>query len=228
MVTHTLLDLHGSIPALEMVTIGRIHDVNTLDQIRIEPGAFYVLDRGYLDFARLYRIHQTGAFFVIRSKSNFDSRRLYSVSVDRTTGVICDQRITPNGQATRKRYQELLRRVRYKDAATGKKLDFLTNNTALPATTICALYKQRWQVELFFKWIKQNLCIRHFLGNSENAVKTQICAQLPICPDCNHQEGTATDSSTLHLPTDSVGVFIRENPVGKRLERIRLQKVVSL
>lgn len=174
---HTLLDLHGSIPALVLVTIGRIHDVNTLDQIRIEPGAFYVLDRGYLDFARLYRIHQTGAFFVIRSKSNFDSRRLYSVSVDRTTGVICDQRITPNGQATRKRYPELLRRVRYKDATTGKKLDFLTNNTALPATTICALYKQRWQVELFFKWIKQNLCIRHFLGNSENAVKTQIwCA----------------------------------------------------
>lgn len=174
---HTLLDLRGSIPALVVVTIGRIHDVNTLDVIIFEPGAFYVLDRGYLDFERLLRIHQSGAFYVIRAKSTLDASRVYSAHVDRTTGVFCDQRIVLNGRATKKRYPELLRRIRYQDADTGRKLIFLTNNTVLPASTICALYKQRWRIELFFKWIKQNLCIKHFLGNSENAVKTQIwCA----------------------------------------------------
>ena len=140
-------------------------------------GAFYVMDRGYLDFARLYRMHRAGAFFVTRSKRGMDARRVYSTQTDRSTGVICDQRIALNGFYARNNYPEQLRRIRFKDPETGKTLVFLTNNTTLPALTIAALYKSRWQVELFFKWIKQHLRIKKFLGTSENAVKTQIwCA----------------------------------------------------
>ena len=152
-------------------------DVNVLDLLPIEAGAFYVMDRGYLDFHRLYKLHQTGAFFVTRAKRGMDARRVYSSPTDRSTGVICDQMILMNGFYTAKDYPEQLRRIRFKDPVSGKTLVFLTNNTTLPALIVAALYKSRWQVELFFKWIKQHLRIKRFLGTSENAVKTQIwCA----------------------------------------------------
>jgi hypothetical protein len=174
---HTVLDLRGAIPAFIHISDGKLHDVNVLDMLALEAGAFYVMDRGYLDFARLYSLHQTGAFFVTRAKSPMDARRVYSASTDHATGVLCDQRVMLNGYYSAKKYPEHLRRIRFKDPESGKMLVFLTNNTALPALTICALYKSRWQVELFFKWIKQHLRIKHFLGNSENAVKTQVwCA----------------------------------------------------
>lgn len=174
---HTLLDLRGAIPAFIHISDGKLHDVNVLDMLSLEAGAFYVMDRGYVDFARLYTLHQAGAFFVTRAKSPMDARRVYSATTDRTTGVISDQQVMLNGHYSAKKYPEHLRRIRFKDPESGKTLIFLTNNTALPALTIAALYKSRWQVELFFKWIKQHLRIKHFLGTSENAVKTQVwCA----------------------------------------------------
>ena len=174
---HTLLDLRGAIPTFIHISDGKLHDVNVLDILPIEAGAFYVMDRGYLDFARLYKLHQIGAFFVTRAKHGMDAHRVYSAPTDRSTGVICDQVIALNGFYTAKNYPEQLRRISFKDPETGKRLVFLTNNTTLPPLTIAALYKSRWQVELFFKWIKQHLRIKKFLGTSENAVKTQIwCA----------------------------------------------------
>ncbi len=174
---HTLLDLRGNIPAFLHISDGKMGDVKVLDILSIEAGAFYIMDRGYLDFARLYTMHQSAAFFVTRAKSNFNARRLYSASVDKSTGVICDQRVALNGHYSGQDYPEQLRRIRFKDPETGKTLVFLTNNTSLPAHVIAQLYKSRWQVELFFKWIKQHLRIKKFLGTSENAVKTQIwCA----------------------------------------------------
>jgi hypothetical protein len=171
---HTLLDLRGNIPSFIHVSDGKLHDVHALDMLLPEPGAIYVMDRGYVDFARLHVLHQAGAFFVTRAKSNLDAHRVYSAPVDRTAGVICDQTIALDGYVTRRDYPEHLRRIRFKDAETGKTLVFLTNQVMLPALTICALYKSRWQVELFFKWIKQHLRIKQFYGTSENAVKTQI------------------------------------------------------
>jgi hypothetical protein len=174
---HTLLDLRGSIPAFIHISDGKMHEVNVLDILVLEPGAFYVMDRGYLNFARLFQMHQAGAFFVTRAKSNMNARRVYSAKVDRSSGIICDQTIALNGHYAAQDYPEHLRRIRLKDPETQKTLAFLTNNTSLPPLTIAALYKSRWQVELFFKWIKQHLRIKKFLGNSENAVKTQIwCA----------------------------------------------------
>ena len=174
---HTLLDLRGAIPAFIHISDGKLHDVNVLDILPVEAGAFYVMDRGYVDFARLYAMHQAGAFFVTRAKAGMDARRVYSDPVDRSTGIICDQRVMLNGHYSAKKYPEHLRRIRFKDPESGKTLVFLTNNTTLPALSIAALYKSRWQVELFFKWIKQHLRIKRFLGTSENAVKTQIwCA----------------------------------------------------
>jgi transposase len=174
---HTLLDLRGAIPAFIHISDGKMHEVNVLDLITVEAGAFYVMDRGYLDFARLFKMHQAGAFFVTRAKHNMNARRVYSRPTDRTTGLIADQAIAMNGFYISQDYPEHLRRIRFKDPDTGKTLIFLTNNTALPPLTIAALYKNRWQVELFFKWIKQHLRIKKFLGTSENAVKTQIwCA----------------------------------------------------
>jgi len=174
---HTLLDLRGAIPAFIHISDGKLHDVNVLDMLAFEAGAFYVMDRGYVDFERLYVLHQAGAFFVTRAKSPMDARRVYSAPTDRSTGVISDQQVMLNGFYSARKYPEHLRRVRFKDAESGKTLVFLTNNSALPALTIAALYKSRWQVELFFKWIKQHLRIKHFLGNTENAVKTQVwCA----------------------------------------------------
>src|SRR5580658_7372009 len=171
---HTLLDLRGSIPSFIHVSDGKLHDVHALDLLLPEPGAIYVMDRGYVDFARLHRLDQFGAFFVTRAKSNIGAHRVYSAQTDRSTGIICDQSIALSGHATRTHYPERLRRVRYKDAETGKTLVFLTNHFDLPALTIAALYKNRWKVELFFKWIKQHLRIKKFYGTSENAVKTQI------------------------------------------------------
>jgi len=171
---HTLLDLRGNIPSFIHISDGKLSDVNVLDVLMLEAGAIYVMDRGYLDFTRLYVLHQAHAFFVTRAKSNTRLKRIYSAAVDRSTGIICDQTIALTGATSRKDYPEHLRRIRYKDAKTGKTLVFLTNNFALPAATICALYKARWQVELFFKWIKQHLRIKKFYGTTENAVKSQI------------------------------------------------------
>ena len=174
---HTLLDLRGAIPAFIHISDGKMHEVNVLDFLPIEAGAFYVMDRGYLDFGRLYKMHQGGAFFVTRAKRNLNARRIYSAAKVRGAGIVCDQTIAMNGFYVSQDYPEHLRRIRFRDPETGKTLIFLTNNTVLPALTIAALYKQRWQVELFFKWIKQHLRIKKFLGTSENAVKTQIwCA----------------------------------------------------
>jgi len=171
---HTLLDLRGAIPSFVHISDGKLHDVNVLDLLIPEAGAIYVMDRGYLDFARLHVLHQAGAFFVTRAKSNLHARRVYSVPTDRAAGIICDQTIALNGHYSQQLYPDHLRRVRLRDAESAKTLVFLSNQFALPATTICALYKARWQVELFFKWVKQHLRIKRFYGTSENAVKSQI------------------------------------------------------
>ena len=171
---HTLLDLRGSIPSFIHVSDGKLHDVHALDLLTPEAGAIYVMDRGYVDFACLHRLHLAGAFFVTRAKSNLKAHRVYSAPTDRDTGILCDQTIALEGFYSKQDYPTYLRRVRFKDPETGKTLVFLTNQMSLPAATICALYKSRWQVELFFKWIKQHLRIKQFFGTSENAVKTQI------------------------------------------------------
>ena len=171
---HTLLDLRGNIPAFIHITNGKVHDVNVLDQFLPESGAFYVMDRGYIDFERLYRFTLESAFFVVRAKTNVLLRRRYSHPVDPATGVRSDQTVVLASLESASVYPDALRKVSYVDAETGKQFVFLTNNFALPATTIAAIYKQRWQVELFFKWIKQHLRIKAFYGTSENAVKTQI------------------------------------------------------
>jgi len=171
---HTLLDLRGNIPTFIHISDGKLHDVNALDLLIPEPGAFYIMDRGYLDFARLYRFMLLGAFFVIRAKSNFQFRRLYSDPIDKDSGVRCDQTVVLTGYYSAQHYPQKLRRIKYYDATTGKTFVFLTNNFSLPALTIADLYRCRWQVELFFKWIKQHLRIKAFFGTSENAVKSQI------------------------------------------------------
>ena len=171
---HTLLDLRGNIPSFVHISNGKLHDVHALDLLLPEAGAIYVMDRGYVDFARLYVLHQAGAFFVTRAKSNLDAHRVYSAPTDRATGIIADQTIALDGYSTSKDYPVHLCRVRFKDAASGKRLVFLTNHFTLPAALICDLYKSRWQVELFFKWIKQHLRIKQFYGTSDNAVRTQI------------------------------------------------------
>jgi hypothetical protein len=181
---HTLLDLRGNIPTFIRITPAQLHDVHFLDDLLLEPGAFYVMDRGYLDFTRLHRWTLAGAFFVTRARKNFRFRRLTSRKAEKTNGVICDQTIDLQYFYSIKGYPSPLRRIRYRDPNTGKKLVFLTNNFALPAKTIADLYRSRWQVELFFKWIKQHLRIKAFYGTSQNAVKTQVwtavCAYLLV------------------------------------------------
>ena len=177
---HTLIDLRGNIPTVIFITHGKVHDVNILDDLIIEAGAIYVMDRGYLDFERLYKINQSLAFFVTRAKSNFDFKRLYSRRVDKATGVLCDQIVTLQGFYAKKSYPDKLRRIKYYDADKRKSLVFLTNNFLLPAVTIADIYRCRWQVELFFKWIKQHLRIKAFYGTSENAVKTQIWIAISV------------------------------------------------
>jgi len=171
---HTLLDLRGNIPTFLHISDGKLHDVNVLDLLVPEPGAFYVMDRGYIDFERLHRLHEAGSFFVTRAKSNLNAQRRYSHPVDRSTGLICDQTVVLTGFYSRQDFDTPLRRIRFRDPETDKRLVFLTNNFTLPAITITALYRCRWQVELFFKWIKQHLRIKVFFGTSENAVKSQI------------------------------------------------------
>jgi hypothetical protein len=171
---HTLLDLHGNIPSFIHISDGKMHDVNVLDLLLPEPGAYYVMDRGYLDFARLHRLHEAGSFFVTRAKSNLKAERRYSHAVDRSTGLICDQTVILSGFYSHKDFPVPLRRIKFRDPTTDQRLLFLTNQFTLPALSIAQLYRCRWQVELFFKWIKQHLRIKAFFGTSENAVKTQI------------------------------------------------------
>jgi len=177
---HTLLDLRGNIPSFIHVSDGKLHDVNVLDLMIPEPTAIYVMDRAYLDFERLFGLHEAGAFFVTRAKSNTDLQRIYSAPSDRTQGIICDQTVALSGFYSHKHYPHYLRRIRFKDPETGKTLVFLTNLFGPPAVTICELYKARWQVELFFKWIKQHLRIKKFYGTSENAVKVQIWTAVSV------------------------------------------------
>ena len=176
---HTLLDLRGCIPSVLIVTTGKVHDVRILDQLPIEPGAIYIVDRGYIDFTRLHSIHQTGGFFVTRAKNNFRFQRLYSQPVT-SPAVRCDQIVIPGNFYARRNYSSKLRRIRYVDPDTQKQLTFLTNNFTLPADTVADLYRCRWQVELFFKWIKQHLRIKAFYGTTENAVKTQIWIAITV------------------------------------------------
>jgi len=171
---HTLLDLRGNIPSFIFISDGKMHDVNILDQLLPEAGAFYIVDRGYVDFERLARLDDAGSFFITRAKSNLKARRRYSRPVDRSTGLVCDQTVFLTGFYSRQGFNRPLRRIKFNDPQTGKRLVFLTNNFALDALAIAKLYKSRWQVELFFKWIKQHLRIKAFFGTSENAVKSQI------------------------------------------------------
>lgn len=178
---HTLVDLNGpTIPSFIHISDGKMHDVNALDLLTFEPGAYYVWDRGYVDFERLYRVHLAGSFFVTRAKRGMDARRLYSNPVDRETGVICDQIVVLRGFYSHKGYPDKFRRIRFNDPQTGKRLTFITNNMTLPALTICLLYKHRWRVELFFKWVKQHLRIKRFYGHSPNAVKSQIWIAISV------------------------------------------------
>jgi hypothetical protein len=177
---HTLIDLHGPIPSLIHISDGKMHDVKALDLIRYERGAYYVFDRGYVDFERLYTLHQAGSFFVTRAKKGMHARRVYSRPVDRASGLMCDQLIVLEGYYSHQGYPEQLRRIRFKDPESGKRLVFITNNISLPALTICLLYKKRWSVELFFKWIKQHLRLKRFYGHSPNAVKSQIWIAISV------------------------------------------------
>jgi len=177
---HTLLDVRARIPSVIIITSGKVHDVNILDEFLFEPGAIYVMDRGYVDFKRLHHIQESSAFFVTRAKRNFRCRRLYSHQVDKTTGVQCDQTIILTGFYARKSYPEKLHRIRYLDPETNKRFVFITNNHVLPAAIIALLYRARWHVELFFKWIKQHLRIKAFYGTTENAVKTQIWIAISV------------------------------------------------
>jgi hypothetical protein len=177
---HTLLDLHGNIPSLILITNAKVHDVNILDLIPFEPGALYIMDRGYLDFARFHIIQTASAFFITRTKSNFSFKRLYSHPVDKTKGLQSDQTIVLKGFYAKKDYPEKLRRIRLYDSVDQKYLIFLTNNFSLPSITITELFRCRWQIELFFKWIKQHLRIKSFYGTSDNAVKTQIWIAISV------------------------------------------------
>jgi hypothetical protein len=177
---HTLLDLRGNIPTFIHISDGKLHDVNVLDILPPEPGAFYIMDRAYVDFKRLYAFHTAGSFFVVRAKSNTKYRRRYSHPTDKSGGVRCDQAIVLTGVNTQKDYPQSIRRIKYYDAQTGKTFNFLTNNFIIPAQTVADLYRYRWQVELFFKWIKQHLRIKSFFGTTENAVKSQIWVAISV------------------------------------------------
>jgi len=177
---HTLLALQGNIPTVVIVTTGKTHDVKILDDLVYEAGAFYIMDRGYVDFQRLYHLHQQAAFFVTRAKKNFRFRRRYSHPIDKTTGLRFDQTVVLSGFYTQRQYPDALRRIGFRDPDTGKALVFLSNNFTVPALTIAQLYRCRWQIELFFKWIKQHLRIKAFYGTSENAVRTQVWIAIAV------------------------------------------------
>ena len=217
---HTLLDLRGSIPSIVIVTSGKVHDVKVLDQLPVEPGAIYILDRGYMDFGRLHSIHQAGAFFVTRAKNAFRFQRLYSQPVS-SPGVRCDQIIVPFHHYPRKNYPSKLRRIRYVDAVTGKRLVFLTNNFSLPAQTVADLYRCRWQVELFFKWIKQHLRIKAFYGTTENAVKTQIWIAISVYVLVAIVKKTLNLDQSLYTILQILSVTLFEKtPIPRALARI--------
>ena len=210
---HTLLDLRGNIPTFIHISDGKLHDVNILDHLLPEPGAFYIMDRGFLDFERLYRLHQAGSFFVTRAKSNLKVQRRYSHPVDRTTGLICDQSVVLTGFYSHQGFEAPLRRIRFKDPETAKTLVFLTNNFVLPALTIAELYRCRWQVELFFKWIKQHLRIKAFFGTSrERGQVTNLDCRLRLRAGRHRQEATASTGQSLRNPTDPQPDHVRENP----------------
>jgi hypothetical protein len=177
---HTLLNLQNNIPSFISITDGSVHDVNILDELVAEIGAFYIVDKGYIDFERLYKLNISSAYFVTRAKENLNFKRIYSHQVDKSLGLICDQSILLKGFYSSHDYPEKLRRIKFFDSQNNRRLIFLTNNFRLPAITIANLFKQRWQIELFFKWIKQNLKIKSFYGNSPNAVKTQICIAISV------------------------------------------------
>lgn len=218
---HTLLDLHGNIPSVVIVTTGKVHDVNILDQLVIEPGAIYIMDRGYLDFSRLHTIQQASAFFVTRAKTNFSRKRLYSQPVDKSTGVRCDQIVILKGYYAKKDYPEKLRRIRYFDSKNNKVLVFLTNNFILPAITIADLYRCRWQVELFFKWIKQHLRIKAFYGTTENAVKTQIWIAISVYVLVAIVKKTLNLSQSLYTILQILSVTLFEkNPIYQALSNV--------
>ena len=208
---HTLLDLRGSIPTFIHISDGKMHDVNVLDLLLPEAGAFYILDRGYLDFQRLYNLHLGSAFFITRAKSNFQCRRLYSHPVDKEIGLKCDQTILLTGYYAAKDYPEKLRRIKYYDSKTEKTLVFLTNNFSLPATVIADLYRCRWQVELFFKWIKQHLRIKAFFGTSENAVKTQIWIAVAVYVQVAISKKQLNIHASLYTILQILSVTIFEN-----------------
>ena len=226
---HTMIDLRGSIPVFISVTDGSVHDVNILDQIAFEPASIYVMDRGYVDFGRLFRIHQAGSFFITRAKSNMQFYVSKSCAVDRSTGLRCDQIIGLRVPRSKRQYPEKLRRVRYIDAQTGKSLTFLTNNFTLPALIIAALYKSRWSIELFFKWIKQNLRIKAFYGTSDNAVKTQIwiaiCVYLLVA--CLKKIHGIPEELSRILQVLSVNVFQKET-VGQLLTKVETRNDIGL
>jgi len=177
---HTLLNLQNNIPSFFSITDGSVHDVNILDELITEIGALYVVDKGYIDFERLYKLNLNSAYFITRAKSNFRFKRIYSHQVDKSLGLLCDQSIHLTGFYPAKYYPEKLRRIKYFDSENNRRLIFITNNFHLPAITIANLFKQRWQIELFFKWIKQNLKIKSFYGDSANAVKTQVCIAISV------------------------------------------------
>jgi hypothetical protein len=210
---HTLLDLRGNIPTFIHISDGKLHDVNVLDILIPEAGAFYIMDRGYVDFARLFTFKQCQAFFVTRAKSNLHFRRVYSHPVDKQSGLICDQTIMLKGFYSAKDYPDRLRRIKYHDRETNKNLVFLTNNFELPALTIAQLYRCRWQVELFFKWIKQHLRIKSFYGTSQNAVKTQVwIAVSGLCAGGHHPQAVELDRKPLHNSTDFKCHRLQPNP----------------
>jgi hypothetical protein len=220
---HTLLDLRGSIPSFIYISDGRLADVNVLDLLLPEPGAFYVMDRGYQDYARFYALDQAGSFFVTRAKRNLDARRLYSAAVDRRSGLICDQTIAFNGRLAARDYPAPLRRIRYRDREAQKSLVFLTNHTLLPALSVCALYKSRWQVELFFRWIKQHLRIKRFYGTSENAVRTQIWIAIAVYVLVAIVKKKLQLSASLHTLLQILSVTVFEKlPLQQALAEIEL------
>ena len=208
-----MIDLRGNIPTVVIITGGQIHEVKILDQLVWEPGAIYLMDRGYLDFSRLYRIHQSAAFFVTRARKRFDFQRVSSRPIDKTVGLQCDQTVTLNNPIPKRGYPELLRRIRYYDATHQKRLVFLTNNFLLPALTITELYRCRWQVELFFRWIKQHLRIKAFYGTSENAVKTQVWIAISVYVLVAIIKKTSQSGTQLVFdPTNLERVAFRKNP----------------
>lgn len=226
---HTLLDLRGNIPCWIHVTTGKVHDVNVLDILPVEPGAFYIMDRGYLDFARLFKLSQQGAFFVTRAKKNTKMKRRYSRPVDKTSGLRCDQTVVLTGIMARKDYPEALRLVHFVDIETGKRLRFLTNNFLVPALTIAKLYRCRWQVELFFRWIKQHLRIKRFYGTSENAVKTQIWIAVAIyVMVAIVRKSHRLEEMSLYtiLQICSVSAF-EKTPISKAFAKSRSEKIDS-